>query len=181
MGQETNQQTDLSVRKIFISYSWSSNDYVDRVRELAEELASHGMDVEREGDDKYHYMEMMVNDKSIDKVIVLLDEAYQRKADDRDGGVGTEATIMTPEIYADVVKKRGKQKFIPVIMERDLETGKEFVPAFLKGRKYIDLTDADHYSEKFEELVRAIHEKLFTLSHSRVKFPHIYWKTAELT
>ena len=44
-------------------------------------------------------------------------------------------------------------------MERDAETGKEFVPNFLDGRKYIDLTDAAHYSEKFEELVRAVHDK----------------------
>ncbi len=165
MEQENNKETEIKIRKIFISYSWSSNDYVDEVRELAEELASNAMEVEldqwslKEGDDKFVYMEQMVNDPTIDKVIILLDKKYKEKADGREGGVGTETTIMTPKVYADVVEKRGKQKFIPVIMERDAETGKEFVPTFLDGRKYIDLTDADHYSEKFEELVRAIHDK----------------------
>ncbi|MEO8072468.1 MAG: SEFIR domain-containing protein [Acidobacteriota bacterium] len=162
---EQNNNEKIPFRKIFISYSWSSNDYVDKVRELAEELANNAMEVEldqwslKEGDDKFIYMEQMVNDSTIDKVIILLDKKYKEKADEREGGVGTETTIMTPKIYADVVEKRGKQKFIPVVMERNVETGKEFVPAFLDGRKYIDLTDADHYSEKFEELVRAIHDK----------------------
>jgi len=165
MEQEVNKESEISIRKIFISYSWSNNDYVDRVRELAEELASNAMEVEldqwslKEGDDKFVYMEQMVNEPTMDKVIILLDKKYKEKADGREGGVGTETTIMTSKIYADVVEKRGKQKFIPVIMERDIETGKEFVPAFLDGRKYIDLTDADHYAEKFEELVRAIHDK----------------------
>ena len=165
MEQNSKEENKIPVRKIFISYSWSNNDYINRVRELAEELASNTMDVEldqwslKEGDDKFVYMEQMVNDPTIDKVIILLDKKYKEKADGREGGVGTETTIMTPKVYTDVVEKRGKQKFIPVIMERDAVTGEEFLPAFLDGRKYIDLTDADHYAEKFEELVRAIHDK----------------------
>ncbi|CAN5639663.1 SEFIR domain-containing protein [soil metagenome] len=165
MEQNNNNESEIPVRKIFISYSRSNDEYVNKVRELAEELANHTMDVEldqwslKEGDDKFVYMEQMVNDPTIDKVIILLDKKYKEKADGRKDGVGTETTIMTPKIYADVVEKRGKQKFIPVIMERDAETGKEFVPTFLDGRIYIDLTDADHYAEKFEELVRAIHDK----------------------
>jgi hypothetical protein len=165
MSDQTLETEEVKVRRIFISYSWTSNDYVERVRELAEELGNHGMDVEldqwslKEGDDKFHYMELMVNDPTIDKVLILLDKKYKEKADGREGGVGTEATIMTPKVYADVVEKRGKQKFIPVIMERDPDTGKEFVPAFLDGRKYTDLSDSEHYAEKFEELVRAIHNK----------------------
>jgi len=165
MEQNNNNESEIPVRKIFISYSRSNDEYVNKVRELAEELANHTMDVEldqwslKEGDDKSVYMERMVNDPTIDKVIILLDKKYKEKADDREGGVGTEATILTPKVYADVVEKRGRQKFIPVIMERDPETKKEFVPTFLDGRIYIDLTDANHYAEKFEELVRAIHDK----------------------
>ncbi|MBA2605539.1 MAG: TIR domain-containing protein [Acidobacteria bacterium] len=165
MEQNNNNESEIPVRKIFISYSRSNDGYVNKVRELAEELANHTMDVEldqwslREGDDKFVYMERMVNDPTIDKVIILLDKKYKEKADDREGGVGTEATILTPKVYADVVEKRGRQKFIPVIMERDPETKKEFVPTFLDGRIYIDLTDTNHYAEKFEELVRAIHDK----------------------
>lgn len=165
MEQNNNQKNEIPIRKIFISYSRSNNDYIDKVRELAEELASNTMEVEldqwslKEGDDKFLYMEQMANDPTIDKVIILLDKKYKEKADGRKDGVGTETTIMTPKVYADVIEKRGKQKFIPVIMGRDSETGKEFVPAFLDGRIYIDLTDADHYAEKFEELVRAIHDK----------------------
>ena len=164
MEQEMND-IEIKVRKIFISYSWTNEEYGTRVRELSEELARHAMDVEldqwslKKGDDKFVYMEQMVNDPEIDKVIILLDKRYKEKADDRIGGVGTETTIMTPKVYGDVVEKRGKQKFIPVVMERDSETGEAFLPAFLESRIYIDLTDADHYAERFEELVRAIHDK----------------------
>ena len=165
MTDENLENDEIKVRRVFISYSWSSHMFVERVRELAEELANHGMDVEldqwslKEGDDKFHYMELMVNDPTIDKVLILLDRKYKEKADGREGGVGTEATIMSPTVYADVVEKRGKQKFIPVIMERDPESGKPFVPTFLEGRKYIDLTDSEHFAEKFEELVRVVHNK----------------------
>ena len=122
MKQKNNEEKEIPVRKIFISYSWSNNDYVDKVRELAEELASNAIDVEldqwslKEGDDKFVCMEQMVNDPTIDKVIILLDKKYKEKADGREGGVGTETTIMTPKVYADIVEKRGEQKFVPVIM-----------------------------------------------------------------
>ena len=163
--EQDNKRDEIPIRKIFISYSWSTDEYRERVRELAEELASNAIDVEldqwslKEGDNKYVYMERMVNDSTIDKVVILLDKKYKNKADDRTGGVGTETTIMTPKVYAEVVKKEGKKKFIPVVMERDLETGSEFVPAFLDGNIYVDLSNAEHYAEEFEKLVRAIHDK----------------------
>ena len=52
------------------------------------------------GDDLYFFMEKSVNDKSIDFVLVLCDESYQHKANNRDGsGVSTETIIMSPEVY----------------------------------------------------------------------------------
>lgn len=165
MTEETFAKSEVMTPKIFISYSWSNDDYIIWVRQLAEELAENNIDVEldqwslREGDDKYVYMERMVTDPDIQKVVILCDKKYQEKADGRDGGVGTETTIMTPEIYRDVKAKAGEQKFIPVVTERDQATKKEFMPVFLAGRKYIDLTDQDHYAEKFEQLVRTIHNK----------------------
>ncbi len=165
MSETENTEQNIPIRRIFISYSWSSDDYANRVRELCEELANHALDVEldqwslEKGDDKYHYMERMVKDPSVEKILILLDKDYKRKADERVEGVGTETTILSPQVYADVVKNIGKQKFIPVVMERNPDTGEPYIPTFLDGRIYVDLTNVDHYSERFEELVRAIHDK----------------------
>lgn len=159
------QSKELLVKKIFISYSRSDANYINRVRELALDLANHAMEVELDqwsvipGDDLIVYMERMVNDLTIDKVIILLDQKYQEKADGRKSGVGAEATIITSQIYSDVAKKQGEQRFIPVVMKRDDETGKAFIPTFLATRLYIDLSNANHYTDGLEELVRVIHDK----------------------
>lgn len=60
-----------------------------------------------------------------DKVFILCDKQYAVKADAREGSVGTETTIIMPDIY----EKGLQEKFIPVIME-----GFNFVPKYLKSR-----------------------------------------------
>ncbi|WP_207643567.1 DegT/DnrJ/EryC1/StrS family aminotransferase [Butyrivibrio sp. AE2032] len=52
---------------------------------------------EKESQDKYAYMEQCVTDDSIDKVLILSDQLYAKKADKREGGVGKETTIISPE------------------------------------------------------------------------------------
>ncbi|MEJ7860864.1 MAG: SEFIR domain-containing protein [Pyrinomonadaceae bacterium] len=157
--------------EVFISYSWTSDEYIDWVRELAEELMQNGIFVHldewtlKEGDDKYVYMENMVTNPKIKKVIILCDKRYQEKADDREGGVGTESTIIAPKIYEDVKEKAGKQKFIPVITRRydaegnDNPDGKEYMPAFIAGRKYVDFSNENHRADNMEQLIRTIYEK----------------------
>mgnify|MGYP002397389912 CR=1 FL=1 len=91
--------------KLFISYSWSSPEHEQWVLDLATELRDSGVDVIldkwdlREGHDAYAFMERMVSDPDIKKVILVCDHMYAEKADGRSGGVGTEAMIITPEIY----------------------------------------------------------------------------------
>ena len=63
------------IPKIFISYAWGSGDLV---LELAQRLASHGVDVVvdkwdlKEGQDKYAFMERCVNDPEITKVLLFV-------------------------------------------------------------------------------------------------------------
>lgn len=86
---------DVDSPKAFISYSRTDADHI-RVVELAEELVESGVDVVldewhlQEGQDLYAFMEQAVTDPEMDKVIVISDEEYARKADEREGGVGTE-------------------------------------------------------------------------------------------
>lgn len=51
-----------------------------------------------------------------------------------------------------------QEKFIPIIAERDDE-GNEYLPAYIKTRIYIDLSDATKYEEQYEKLLRNIYEK----------------------
>lgn len=146
------------IPKIFISYSWSSSN---RVLELAERLMANGVDVIldkwdlKEGHDKYAFMEQSVNNPEIDKVLIICDKAYADKANNREGGVGDETVIISPEIYGNVAQ----EKFIPVIFEVD-EKANPYCPTYIKSRIYIDLsTEDDRYEANYEILLRNIHNK----------------------
>ena len=146
--------------KLFISYSWTSPSHEEWVLSLATELRESGVDVIldkwdlKEGQDTYAFMEKMVTDPEIKKVVMICDYLYAEKADGRHGGVGTETQIISPEVYT----KQDQTKFVAVLPERD-EEGKPFLPAYYKSRVYIDLSSPDLYSKNFERLLRWIYDK----------------------
>lgn len=146
--------------RIFISYCWSSPNHIDWVINLAERLISDKVDVSidkwdlKEGQDKFNFMEKMVRSPEIDKVLIILDKKYAEKADQRVGGVGTETQIISPKIYADV----SQEKFIPIIAERS-EEDQPFMPTYLTGRIYIDLSVEENYEENYETLLRNIYKR----------------------
>ncbi len=86
----------MSAPKLFVSYSWSTPDHEQWVIDLATELQQSGVEVIldkwdlREGQDAIAFMEKMVTDPAISKVMIVSDKTYASKADDRKGGVGTE-------------------------------------------------------------------------------------------
>lgn len=146
--------------KVFTSYSWTSPEHSEWVRLLVDRLRDDGvegiLDVYRlkEGQDKYAFMEQMVTDPDVSKVLVICDKRYAEKADAREGGVGTESTIISQEVYEKVDQK----KFIPVVTEFD-EAEKPYVPTLMKGRIYIDLSSEEKLAENYEQLIRAIFDK----------------------
>lgn len=145
------------IPKIFISYSWSSDDFVIP---LAERLREHGVDVVldkwdlKEGQDKYVFMEQCVNNPDITKVLIICDKAYADKANGRKGGVGDETVIISGEIYGNT----SQEKFIPIVIEHD-ESGKACVPTYIKSRIYIDFSDETTYEDNYEKLLRSIYNK----------------------
>jgi TIR domain len=146
--------------RLFISYSWSTSEHEQWVIDLATELVNSGVDVVfdkwdlREGHDSIAFMEKMVTDASISKVILVCDQVYASKADGRSGGVGTETQIISAEVYA----KQSQDKFVAVIAEKS-DTGKPYLPTYYKSRIYVDLSESDRYSENFEKLLRWIFDK----------------------
>ncbi len=148
--------------KVFISYSWSGSDHEQDVIELATTLRNHGVDAIldkwdlKPGQDKFVFMESMVTDESVVKVLVLCDQRYREKANSRTGGVGTESQIISQELYSRVQQT----KFIPVVFEYD-DAGEPCLPVFMKGRIYVDLSTADRYGTGLDELLRLIYDQPF--------------------
>ena len=148
------------VPKVFISYSWSGPEHEQLVLELATTLRTHGVDAIldkwrlKPGQDKYVFMESMVTDSTVAKVLVLCDRIYKQKADERSGGVGTESQIISTELYSKVAQT----KFIPIVCERG-ENGEEFLPIFMKGRIYVDISSAEKWGEGLDQILRQIYDQ----------------------
>lgn len=82
----------METPKVFISYSWHPAGNQLWVIKLAERLMSDGIEVVldvwdlKDGHDKNVFMERMVNDSSIAKVLVICNKDYSEKANRRTGG-----------------------------------------------------------------------------------------------
>ena len=151
--------SDDEKKRVFISYSWSKTGDDQFVINLAKAIKDNGVEVIldkwhlKPGQDTNAFMEKMVVDPSVSHVLMLCDREYQRKANARVGGVGTEAQIISPALY----KKVDQTKFIPVVRERGTD-GEVFLPAFMTGRKYVDLSSDEQYDKGLDELVRLFYE-----------------------
>lgn len=150
----------MDTPKVFISYSWHPRENQIRVEQLAEKLFSDGvhcvMDIYdlKDGQDKNIFMEQMVNDPSVNKVLLICNKEYAEKANARKGGVGIESTIVSEKIYANAEQT----KFIPVVFEKD-ENDKAYVPTFVKSRIFVDLSTPDKFNEGYDQLLRDIYDK----------------------
>jgi hypothetical protein len=130
------------------------------VLELAERLSADGIMVVldkwdlKEGQDKHKFMEQMVHDPNITKVLVICDRGYQSKADDRKGGVGTESQLISKEVY----ENTAQEEFIPIVREYD-ENGNPCIPHFMGSRIYIDLSSDENFEENYQKLIRNLYGK----------------------
>jgi len=146
--------------KVFISYSWKPTQNKQKVLQLAERLSTDFVHVIlddwdlKEGHDKYQFMEQMVNNPEVIRVLIVCNKEYAEKANSKKGGVGIESLIVSDEIYT----KADQTKFIPVIFEYD-STGKPCVPTFIHSRIFIDLSTDDVFEENYEKLLRNIFDK----------------------
>ena len=151
---------NLTTPKVFISYSWGPEEHIDWVVDLAKRLKSNGVEVILDqwqlkgGQDKYAFMEKMVTDPTVTRVLCICDKAYTEKANSRTGGVGTESQIISKEVY----DKVDQEKFLALIKERD-ENGKEYLPVFFKPRIYFDFSDQDEFERSYQGLLRNIFNK----------------------
>lgn len=146
--------------KLFVSYSWTNKTHEDWVLTLATELREKGVDVIldkwdlKEGQDSIEFMESMVTNPDINKVLIISDKKYVEKADKRNGGVGTEAQIISPEVY----RNTSQEKFVVAVTECD-EKDQPYLPTYYKTRKYINFIKDEEYLNSFDQLLRWIYDK----------------------
>ncbi|MGH1416649.1 MAG: SEFIR domain-containing protein [Pelagimonas sp.] len=150
----------MTAIKVFISYSWTSPDHEDWVLRLATDLRESGVDAIldkwdlKEGHEANAFMEKMVSDPDISKVVIVSDRVYSEKSNKRTGGAGTEAQIISSEIFS----KEDQNKFVVAVTELDDE-GKAYVPKYYTSRIFIDFTDESKFAGSFEQLLRWIADK----------------------
>lgn len=166
--------------RVFISYSWTNDPHIEWVADLGERLMNDGIDVVldqwslKDGQDLNAFMEQMVTDSSIKRVLIVCDAQYATKADSRKGGVGTESQIISQEVYERV----DQEKFVPLIRERD-DRGQPLRPVFLKSRKYIDFSNGDVEAEAYDQLLRNIFDRPVRRKPTLGKPPsHLFDETA---
>lgn len=146
-------------KKVFISYSWGNKEHQDWVVNLGKRLMADTVEVVldrwslKDGHDVHSFMEEMVKSDDIFRVLIICDEKYKARADNREGGVGTETQIITPNLYS----KEKQEKFIPIVLERS-EEGEPFLPIYLSSRKYIDFSQEEDFEDSYEDLLRNILE-----------------------
>lgn len=149
-------QVTLNKPKVFISYSWTTPEHEEWVLELARALHNDDIDIVldkwdlRPGHDSIKFMEAMVLDPSITKIIMVIDEKYSERANDRSGGVGIESTILSQDLYS----RKSSKDIVAVIAEPGSKP-----PLFYASRIYIDLSKGDTYPTQYQQLVRWLYDR----------------------
>ncbi len=149
------ENTTLEKKDVFISYCHKdvNEEWIDK---LATALGQYGInsivdiyDLQL-GQDLPYFMEQI---KKVDKVLILMGKVYMEKANDREGGVGTETQIISNDVYKDVEQT----KFIPIVVNKDAN-GNAYSPYYLEAKLYTDFSDDNLFAKNIEELVRQIHK-----------------------
>lgn len=139
------------MKTVFISYLQAEVDN-KKIKQLIYLLEKSNINViidDRDlkiGDDLPLFMEKNLVES--DFIIVILTSGYKKRADDRQGGVGYEASIMA----ASLSKNEASEKFLPVMFETYRD---EIVPVFLSSKFSADLSaeiETKSFTDSFEKL-----------------------------
>ncbi|MCW5141599.1 toll/interleukin-1 receptor domain-containing protein [Burkholderia cenocepacia] len=143
--------------RVFISYSWDSEDHKAWVRALAERLTKNGVHARLDqwhivpGQSLTQFMEAEVS--GCDFTLVVCTKEYARKSLARVGGVGYEQQIIT----GNIVSGKAREHFIPIVRDGDFAAGPECsIPAAFHGTYAIDMRSDANSDFSMESLLRAI-------------------------
>jgi len=146
--------------RVFISYSWESEDHKSWVRYLGERLYKSGIEARLDqwfvqpGESFTAFMEQEVT--AADFILVVCTPSYARKSNNRRGGVGYEQQIVSRQLMSGTPRS----KFIPILRKGDYEPGSGCaIPAHFLGIAWIEFRDDLAFEKSLEDLIRVILSK----------------------
>lgn len=136
--------------KVFVSYSWDSENHKIWVHNLVNDLRKEGFEANYDQaltavSTVNLYQMMIENISKNDYVILVITENYTTKADDYSGGVGYETLMMLPLIQENLNK-------LIILIKQPGRTDKK-VPVYLKGIHYFDFSSPSNYVDEFDKLI----------------------------
>ncbi|HHC5062329.1 SEFIR domain-containing protein [Aeromonas veronii] len=142
------------MKKVFISYSWDSEEHQLWVVELANKLRECGIDANIDlfiiHQETTNLNKMMVKEiRESDHVIVVLTREYKDKVDNWQGGVSFESDLLLPSLIGESADK------LIFIMKHNGDY-KTVFPFQYNGYYAIDFTDSSKSSMRFKELLHRI-------------------------
>jgi hypothetical protein len=152
MISESNQQ---NVPKVFISYSYDSEEQIDRVLGLSDHLRSDGVDCHidqyEQSPPKGWYLWMIEKIEEADFVLTVCTPQYLRRfrANEENGigmGVTWEGSVITQELYSQSGKN---SKYIPIIFEKQDTSS---IPHMLRSSTRYNLGDSKGYELLYRHL-----------------------------
>ncbi|PJE14659.1 SEFIR domain-containing protein [Legionella sp.] len=148
------------IPRVFISYSHDSLEHKKEVRKLADILISeYGIDIiadcyEEDNPTGGLLPNFMHSCRQTDRIVCILSPIYKLKANEGNGGVGYESTIITDELYNNI----GSIKVIPIVISSN-HILDECCPDFLMSiRKTILRNNFTSHELFIEEVARVIHK-----------------------
>jgi len=146
--------------RVFISYSWESEDHKSWVRHLGERLYEAGIEARLDqwfvqpGESFTAFMEQEV--AAADFVLVVCTPLYAHKSNNRQGGVGYEQQIVSGQLMSGTARS----KFIPILRAGDYVQGPDCaIPTHFLGIAWIDFRNDVTFDKSLEDLIRVIFSK----------------------
>jgi len=139
---------------VFVSYAHETPEHKRWVKSLASDLRRNGVNALLDewkvapGEDFTLFMEQI---RASDRVLLVCTPTYARKANEGEGGVGYERSVVTAEL----AKSIDTTKFVCVL--RDGEPS-DAIPIFAQSRRFLDFREDSEYDIHLEALLRALHK-----------------------
>ena len=136
--------------RVFISYTGENPENRKWVKNFVRKLRENGVNARV---DMYHLKpghdlpQWMTNELIMaDKVLLICDKFYAKKADSRNGGVGWETMI----IQGDMMIHAQSNKYVCIIREENFDDG---IPLYAKTKFSLQWTNPEILEEDFHELL----------------------------
>ena len=128
----------MNKKEVFVTYSWDSEEHSNKVIAFTDYLRRNGFyaEIDRmliQEESSIDFKEMMHRAMTnYEKVIIVLSEGYKKKAENFEGGVGTEYSLILSDFEAH------KNKYILISFEG---FGDKIKPLFFRNKEIINLEE----------------------------------------